>query len=48
MSKSDDVAKLRAAQERLNKLPKNASEKDYRAANGAVLKAEQSVSWWRR
>jgi hypothetical protein len=44
----DDVAKLRAAQSKLNKLPKNASEEDYKRANDAVLGAEKSVSWWRR
>lgn len=47
MGKSDDAA-LRAARERLNKLPKNASAKDYKAANDAAIAAEKNVSWWKR
>jgi hypothetical protein len=48
MSQNNDVARLRAAQKKLNKLPKNASEKDYKRANDAVLGAEKNVSWWKR
>lgn len=45
-----DAAKqdLKAARERLNNLPDNASESTYQTANDAVVKAEKALPWRKR
>lgn len=48
MTKDAAKAAQQAAQKKLDALPKDASDKAYRAANQAVIDTSAALPWWKR